>query len=547
VRAALDGGFVTRTDTSTEHPVVRRPRPGVYGAVFIEEDDDDLGIPAWRSAARREDGLGCRGEMGGMSGVQRPCWLRGPLQLTRPGASSSGEDGLAALRAKLADHRRYERQIDRLHQRHLADGGLWSLTEKGVPLAAVTMDRSRVARLLARAVECGEYLVGPARVRTVRVDGKARTLFGYGLFDLIVHGVVAGVLAEAVEPTLSDRLYSYRSGVSWLDAVGAFAAYARAHRRDRPDPRARGLYVLRRDVASYTDSIPVDETSAIWSQVTGALGLEAEITGSENPPWPVVRDVLRATVIEDHGRPRRLDAGVPTGQPIASVAFNLYLRDLDHEMTAVPGAFYARYSDDLLFAHPDPTVARDAAAAIERRVHALRLDLKAEKARDLYLTGAGRASDAWPGARGVQAVGYLGMDVAIDGTVALGGRKLRRLLRDARLRVRNAVRATDGWDEETRGPAVAAALNALLDPHDHALRGAQATLLARAVTSRAQLDWLDRALAGIAATALAGADGPRALRQVPYRSIRTDLGLRSARRARDRGVTPRRAGTGGAG
>ena len=48
-------------------------------------------------------------------------------------------------------------------------------------------------------------------------------------------------------------------------------------------------------------------------------------------------------------------------------------------------------------------------------------------------TASNPSSAAWPQARGARSVTFLGMDVALDGTISLGGRKLRRLLRAWRL------------------------------------------------------------------------------------------------------------------
>ncbi len=454
----------------------------------------------------------------------------------------AADTGIGALSAMLGDRHRYERQIDRLHQRHLGDGGLWLITEGDVSLGSVVLQRAKVARMLAKAVAGGDYHIKPARLKVVHVDGKARTVFRYDLLDLIVHGVVAEILAEAILPTLPQNLYSYKAGVSWLDGVGAFAAYTRAHHRAHADPRERGLYVLRRDEAAYTDSIPVGPSSAIWAQIGDALGLEsADIEGSDGT-WQVVSDVVRAQVLEADGSTRVLQVGVPTGQPVASVAFNLYLRDLDIELAQVPGAFYGRYSDDLLFAHPDPAVVRSTSARIEEAVHAYELQLKDAKSRDLYLTGAGRSSHAWPEARGTRAVTFVGMDVALDGTVALGGNKMKRFLREVRRRARNAADATAGAGQDERGRAVVAAVNGLLDPDDAALQGAPARLFALAVTDRGQLQWLDHELARIVATTVSGQRGSRAFRRVPYRLIREHWGLRSTRRARDRATRPRGSG-----
>jgi len=148
------------------------------------------------------------------------------------------------VRACLADPHRYERQIDRLHERYLFTRQLYELRADDVSLASVVVNRRRFAKLLARTVERGEYELQPARIREIRVDGKIRKVFAYTLTDLIVHGVVSGVVEEAAGPHLSPNLYSYRKGVSWWAAIGDFAGYVRAHRRSRPDPRGRGLQAV---------------------------------------------------------------------------------------------------------------------------------------------------------------------------------------------------------------------------------------------------------------------------------------------------------------
>jgi hypothetical protein len=126
------------------------------------------------------------------------------------------------------------------------------------------------------------------------------------------------------------------------------------------------------------------------------------------------------------------------------------------------------------------------------------------------------------------------MRVAMDGTVALGGRKVRALLRDARRRAENTARALRDRPIDERGRAVTAVVNELLDPAAAHLEGAAARLLATAVTDRAQLDWLDHRLARIVASAVSGDPGAAAFRSVPYRRIREAWGLVSLRRARDR-------------
>jgi hypothetical protein len=439
----------------------------------------------------------------------------------------------AGIHDALADHRRYERQIDRLHQRHLFDAGLHRLTDGEVSLATVVMHRGHVARLLARTVSAGDYRLRPATIRTIVVEGRERVVFDYPLLDLIVHGVVADVLTDAIEPLLSPAVYSYRRGVSSMVGVSAFARYVRRHRRERPDPRARGLYVLRRDIDSYTDSIPLGTDSPIWGQVNLAIkGFGGRLPTETDRR--LIDEVIRPTVLADDGQPTVRTRGVATGQPISCVCFNLYLAEIDRDLSAIPGAFYARYSDDLLFAHPDADVCRAASAALDDRVEALGLRFNVEKMRDLYLTGAGRGSEAWPGARGTTSVTFLGMRMSLDGTVALGPRKIRGLLRDARRRAANTADALAGAELDDRGRGVTTALNALLDRGDAHLHGSAVPLLAHAVTDRRQLDELDHELARIAASAATGVRGPQAFRRAPYRTVRNDWRLISLRRVRDR-------------
>jgi hypothetical protein len=437
-------------------------------------------------------------------------------------------DALTPLRTCLSDPRRYAAQIDRLHRRYLFTRHLYELQQDDVSLAAVVQRRSKIARVLARTVARGTYEFEPGRMRKIRVHGKERIVFAYRLTDLIVHGVVADIVQEAMTPHLSPQLYSYRKGVSWWTGIADFASYARDHRRSRSDPRSRGLYVLRRDVDSYTDTIPVEPASALWTMLRDILGEASE------QDWSVVAHVVRPVA-------RRLGGGalacpvrgVPTGQPIASAMFNLYLSGLDHELAAVPGGFYARYSDDILFAHPDADVARRADEVIDETLLGLRLGVSEHKGRTIYLTGAGRGCEAWPEAAGATTVPFLGTSISAGGTVALHPVKLRRLLRDIEARARRTVATLGSSDLERAGRVVCGAVNRALAPRPSPYQSPSALLLRRAVTDRPQLREVDYLLARIVLRAVDGDGNVRAFRRVPYRKIREDWGLVSLLHARN--------------
>ena len=442
------------------------------------------------------------------------------------------------LHACLADQRRYRRQIEKLHEKHLETGRLYELRQSEVSLASFVVNSAKVARLLAEAVAGGHYRLGPARIRTIRANGKERTVFAYRLTDLIVHGVVAGILEEASTPQLSPGLHSYRKGASWWTATAAFAAYVRAHTRSRPDVRTRGLYVLRRDVDSYTDSIPVGDRSPAWGMLRDAL----ESGGVPVAPahWPLVESIVRPEAFVRRREPFTQYRGVPTGQPISCVLFNLYLADLDAQLYRTPGAFYARYCDDFVFAHPDADVARVADVRIRQTLRSLSLALNESKTRNLYLTGAGRPSAPAAEFKGTTMVPFLGCLVSAQGTVSLSRQKRRRLLADLRHRALRTARAIGAVDADEVGSVVCSVVNRALSPRLEPSQQRSAGWLRRIVTDRRHLKQLDYSIARIVLEALEGHRGARAFRRVPYRKMRLDWKLISLLHARNRWSRGRR-------
>jgi hypothetical protein len=427
--------------------------------------------------------------------------------------------------AELSDRRRYERQIERLHQRYLLTSRLYELRQSDVSLASIVMNRGKVARLLAREVADGRYELEPGELRTIRARHKTREVFACRITDLIVHGVVADIVQDAVTPQLSDRVFSYRKGLSWLTPLAELAAFIRRERRMHADPKARGVYILRRDVDSYTDAIPIGAGSPLWPM------LEAEL---DAPLPPLVEQVIRVELrIPGAGVACRV-RGLPMGQPIAAIVANLYLSEMDREFEQIRGGFYARYGDDFLFAHADPAVAREAGAVSDRILDKLWLTVNEKKRRTLYLTAAGRNSPAWPEAQGSSAVPFLGTRIAGDGTIGLDEKKVRSLLRELDRRTSTTARTLRRADLDQAGRAVCSVVNRALDPRSALTQQKSAIALRRVVTDRRQLEQLDYWIARIVLKALTGRRDAAAFRELPYRKLRQEWGLPSLVAARNR-------------
>ena len=437
------------------------------------------------------------------------------------------------LYRRLRDYRLYQAQIDKLHAKHAHTQGFFELKQEGVPFSAMSFHRAKLARLLAAAVARGRYKLLPARTLLVTVNNKQRLLYEFRLTDRIVHGAISSILTDGMRPHLSPHLYSYIKGTNWSHAVSALSRYVRAHRKSHPDLKTRGLYILRRDIHKYTDRIPLVERSRLWPLLRKVLSGDDPRKSVPADYWSLVQKVVRTEVCFEDGGLATNIRGVPTGSPIATVAFNLYLTPMDHELSAVPGAFYGRYCDDFLFAHTDPEVVRWASTRIDEILSDLELRTNKTKDRDLYFNGAGKGSSEWRETQGAVAIPFLGCRIAFDATVSLGPKKVRQLLKDLTSRARRTLGVLNTRDPEAVGPKICAAINAALNPNAP-FHQKSVPFLRFVVTDRSQLRQLDYYIARIVLRVTTRDATVKAFRRIPYRRIRRDWNLMSLYHARNR-------------
>lgn len=418
-------------------------------------------------------------------------------------------DGLLAAIAELA-----QKQRDGKHPHALLGGEL--------RFGALGDQAPAFAKELAQTIARGDYRVGPVVATRAMIEGKLRALYRAEPVDMIVNRALAAELTPLLEPAFSDRLYSYRRGRSAWQAVHAVVDYLAQHRASRTDPRARGLYVLRRDIKAYGDSIPVDDDSLLWKQLQAVARPDAFTA-------LLLRETLRPTLA---GTAERVTS-VPTGSALQPLMCNLYLTPVDTFALSIDGGFYARSGDDILFMHPDADVTRRVASEIDRIIAGLRLSLSASKTLTLYFNGAGRVSSEWPQAQGTTQLQYLGARVDFSGGVALKTDRAHRLLQRLRKRMDNTLRLANRGTIEQRATVVCSVIRDALDPKDSQCDPAVSLLLG-AINDRQQLRQLDHWIALDIAQRVTGISGPRAFRQLSYRSLRRDHGLPSLVVARHR-------------
>ena len=433
----------------------------------------------------------------------------------------------------LSDQSRYIKAVERIYDKYLTSGRVQELRQEGVSLAAFYNDRTNLCRILAKSVSDGHYALTPGRLKRVKIEDKERTLFSFCLTDLIIHAVVAQILTELAEPYYSKCLFSYRKKFSTRAALDVLAEYMRAHLKNHPEPKNRGVYVLKRDIRSYTDSIPVHARSRVWTLLVALFGCYGVPDITQDPLFELVREVIRPTVFDFSGGIFTLYCGVPTGSPISVFLFNFYLADFDAELEKIKNTLYLRYSDDFILVSENKTELLLASQVIVEKLQALELSVKEEKNLNYFFNGAGKHPDNFPGGKGTQVIHFLGWSLRFNGSIGLGEKKCQRLRHDLRERIFKTNRILSAYDLETRGRLICRTINEVFRP-SNIFSQAYAGLLLKAVNDRSQLKEIDLWIVRMVMRVLIGDSSVRAFRKIPYRKIRQKWGLISLVHNRNR-------------
>lgn len=423
----------------------------------------------------------------------------------------------------------YESEIERLAARHARLE--WRMVDS-IALGDIARRARDVAERLAREVPEGGYTFRPLIPRKARLNGKDRTIYRLDALDAVVWSALVRVLTSGFDARLGSHLFSYRKGYSQWRAAAAFLEYVHAHERARPDPRTRGLFVLRRDVRRYDETIPVRDDSSLWSTLQRLCDADSFGYRADFPLF--LKRAFRPEVAHPDGDVRRFDLGVPTGMPTQTIACNTYLLPVDAKVLQIEGGFYARFGDDILFAHAELEEADRAARIFDEELARLQLSFNVGKSQAFYLTNPGRphafASDRYVAATRLP---YLGFDVAFEGA-RLRADKRRALWLSLSNRIASAAELVRCEDADTRARALCRAVQVALDPSS-LLSERYAPWLRHAICSRLDLAQLDHDLALMIAQHLSKQRGVRAFRHYPRKMLHEKYGLPSLVHAWDLG------------
>lgn len=396
---------------------------------------------------------------------------------------------------------------------------------RGEPsLAAMLTAKRRVSKLIAKDVKNNNFSFKPVRHKLIQREHKKRSIYLMDSLDSVVASAVADVLRRELEESISDDVYSYRTGRNRLQPLYAFARFLRQHSRSKP-LKERGLFVLRADVSNYTESIPTRSTAPLWEM------FEPLFKRASNESYPhlltLVKQSIRPVVTNYGDAPCSFLRGIPTGSPVSTVIANLYLGPLDRRLGEVGGAFYSRFGDDILFAHEDEQTFKKAVESSRAVLEELELSWNEDKQLTTAFNGAGRSI---AGYKGSQKIEYLGCAVDFKATVSLGKWQCRKLLRDLR-RFLNKV--PENLSSRERVQLSVDIVNQHLTRKDRE-GSLNAQFLLGAVNDRGQLKTLDYQIALLIAETFCDTQGVKALRQMPPRLLYDEYKLHSLSRLRNR-------------
>lgn len=189
--------------------------------------------------------------------------------------------------------------------------------------------------------------------------GGVRPLAVPTVRDRIAQRAVAEALAPAIDTLLDDSSYAYRKGFSRAGAARAVErAYAEGYR-----------FVLDADIEAFFDSVPWNR---LFEKLAALFPLDPSLLG-------LLAGWVKAPVVFD-GRTidrTRIRRGLPQGAAISPLLANLYLDELDEELTR-EGFRLVRYADDFVVLARDVAEARKAREVAQEALTGLGLALNEE-------------------------------------------------------------------------------------------------------------------------------------------------------------------------
>jgi len=411
----------------------------------------------------------------------------------------------------------YEQQIDELHH----DSKNKNNNFPDIGIQTLHLHQNKISKLLAHEMETQGYQPHVVLERIIRVKDKSRLICKLKPVDHIIQRAICQTIMPQLKEYLTTHVYSYKERSNYI-AARNFARFIRqSHKNNKLD-----LFVIRTDVKSYTDTIPIAENSPLWEKIEDILNwlkIDAEFHEYLSS---LIKQFIRPTIKMQSGLAYQRLYGLPMGSPLTAIISLIYLNDIDRFMASQPKTFYARYGDDILIAHHEMDQIIELDKILQSSLTNLGLKLNPDKHQIIFLTESGSPHPTHPNFQHSQKITYLGFDIWASGTIGLKLKAQRQLLKDTQERIRNLIQLYQHYDLQTQGKLLCRALNQSFD-YRHPLANEKLLILLNCITEREQLKQLDFIIALYIAQTLSGINGTKAFRKIAYKKIRQQWKLKS--------------------
>jgi hypothetical protein len=213
---------------------------------------------------------------------------------------------------------------------------------------------------------------------------KPRISYAYSDQHQVIHALMAECLENKIQPFYAHSLASYQKGKSVQTVFDDLKHYLHEYKLRTPQIKQRQLHVIRWDIQSYSESIPLHESSSLWKNLKTVLESDASLS-LQAQLWlkhlkAELRPIVMESTLESNHGPFQLYRGIPCSSPLNPILVNLYLAELDRAIEKqYPEVFYRRFCDDCVLIHPDETQVKNAYALFQQLLESKELQINKNK------------------------------------------------------------------------------------------------------------------------------------------------------------------------
>ncbi|MFT4311101.1 MAG: reverse transcriptase domain-containing protein [Candidatus Woesearchaeota archaeon] len=420
----------------------------------------------------------------------------------------------------LTDSKLYSLAIESTLDKRKTFNRIYRQTRRDQPsILWISFRKLLFSKKMKKEVLGGNYSFDGSKLAILKLNNKKRNLCQFSYKDFIFLKVLNYAFNDISKDSFCDNLFSYRKGISRLDAINSFSSFLKSHLLKMSDKKYP-LFVYKADINQFVEEIPMDEKSLLWGILRQELENVKDLKERE-----LLFKYFKAGARMDFIHPKKFCKNIGTlfGSPISNYIYNIYLRDLDSLFESFEDIFYARYGDDVLMASHDKKDLLSKIKRLKSFIKKYRLKIKKKKEEYILFSGSGFKGDNL--FEGKNRFKYLGFDLFFDGTFSLPKEKIRVLLSEIDFRCKNTLNIIKDYPLNKKGKLLAGVINEVSS--SFIFRHHYMDFLITQSNSRSALKNIDYLIARRLLKYLTGNSSVKQFRKVSYKKIRDDFGLKS--------------------